>query len=305
MRSRLCFSCVLALLFAVSGEARAAPVHHGRELRRRTLTIDDASATTLPELHVAGGTTTVLTFTVPIQHRGAIPGVMKDVFHPLLENGERSLIVVPKRDLVNAVPLNVSLNDGTVITFKCISVARDVDVQVDVVLALKARAPENSAPALKVLVAQLHGELDDCKANGATAGANKVAELLLEQSLDTPQAFERHPLRFREKQNRLLVEARWAYRLLGLTYVVLTVQNRDPERIWVLERAEVKISGGAENSDVSVKSLKTELTSLAPDVSGRVVIAFDTPSTSGKQKVTVTLVEKDGPRRVSLTGLEI
>jgi uncharacterized protein (TIGR02268 family) len=295
---------LLAFLFAL-GEAHAAPGQHTRELRRRTLKLDDASVTTLPELHVAGGTATVLTFSIPLQEGGAIPGAVKELFYPLAQTGDRTVIVVPKKDLVSPVPLSVSLQDGTVITFKCLSAPRDADAQVDVILALRARAPEQSASSLKLLVGQLRGQLDDCKATSGEAGAHKLAELLLAQSLDTPQAFERHPLRFTQKDNRLLVEARWAYRLLGLTYVVLTVENRDPDRVWVLDRADVKVTGGGEAADIRVKSIASELPSLAPEVSERVIVAFPTPSTSGKQKVTLMLFEKDGPRTVSLSGLEL
>jgi hypothetical protein len=123
------------------------------------------------------------------------------------------------------------------------------------------------------------------------------------QSLDERQVFERHPLRGGDKQSRLLVEARWIYRFLGLTYLVFTVENREPQRPWVLGRAEVRVTGSAESTDVRVLAASTEVPSLAPDAEERLVLAFETPSLAPGQKLGVTLVEKDGSRRVVLEGL--
>jgi uncharacterized protein (TIGR02268 family) len=277
---------------------------HTRELRRRTLTIDDASVTTLPELHVAGGTATVVTFQVPIADGGAIPGTSKELFFPIAQT-DRTVIIVPKADLTAPVPLNISLTDGTVLTFQCRSDPRDADAQVDVIIALQKRAAQESAPALKVLVGQLREQLDECRATAGDAGTQKLASLLLAQSLDQPQTFTRHPLRALQKQNRLLAETRWAYRLLGLTYVVLTVENRDPERTWVLDHAAVAITGGGQQADIQVKSAFTEFPSLAPDTAGRVVIAFTTPASNASQKVKLTLYERDGNRSITLDGLDL
>ena len=59
-----------ALVFLLGGgaasaaEAKAQP---RRELIRRTLTIDDQALGSLPELHVAGGSATILTFEIPVR----------------------------------------------------------------------------------------------------------------------------------------------------------------------------------------------------------------------------------------------
>jgi uncharacterized protein (TIGR02268 family) len=285
-----------------TGEAPKAVL--SRELRRRTLTLDDTSVNMLPELHLAGGIATVLTFQVPIEEGGVIPGAVKDLFYPLVQT-DKTVIIVPKVDLTTPIPVSVSLKDGTVLSFKCVSVRQDADAQVDVLLTLRARASQDSAAALKGIIGQLRGQLDECRATSGDAGAQKLAALLLAQSLDQPQAFERHQLHAAERQSRLLVEARWAYRLLGLTYVVLTVDNRDPERPWVLDRAEVKLGGSSENVDVQVKSAVAEYASLPSDTSERVVVSFPTPVLSKGQKLTLTLHEKDGNRRVALEGLEL
>ena len=87
---------------------------------------------------------------------------------------------------------------------------------------------------------------------GTGAGAAKLAALFLAQSLDEPQVFDRHPLRGADKQNRLLVQARWVYRLAGITYMLFTVENRDPAKPWMFGRAEVRLDGAGDAIDVKV-----------------------------------------------------
>lgn len=275
-----------------------------RLLQRRTLTLDDASVNTLPELYVAGGSATVITFQVPIAEGGALPGTSKALFLQLAQT-DKTIIVLPKADLASPVPLNVSLADGTVLTFQLMSTPSKMDAQVDVILALRKRAADGSVAALKARLSQMQGDLDSCRATAGDAGAGKVASLLLEHSaLDTAQAFDRRPLHRATKENRLLVEARWAYRLLGLTYIVLTVENRDPERQWVLDRATVRLSSGGSQQDIPVKAHLTENPTLQPEGAELVVVAFASVAGS-RQEFSVTLDEKDGGRSVTLRGLEL
>ncbi len=222
---------LLASVTAARGEPRTR-----RELRHRTLTLDDQSLLSLPEIHVAGGTATILTFPVALKEGGAIVSDVRGVFYPPTQT-EKTVILVPKADLRQPAALSVSLADGTVVSFKLASVAKDSDVQVDVLLALKSRAAPDSAAGMRVAMEQLRGQLDECQAGSAESGATKLAALLLAQNHDEPQAFERYVLHAGDKQSRLLVQARWMYRLLGLTYMVFTIENRDPQRPWVLARA--------------------------------------------------------------------
>jgi uncharacterized protein (TIGR02268 family) len=273
-----------------------------RELRRRTLTIDDQTLGSLPELHVAGGSATILTFEIPVRENGALVTDTRGLFHPPTQT-DKTVILVPKVDLAQPAALSVTLSDGTVLSFKLVSVPKEADVQVDVILALQSRASPDSAQALRTTIEQLHGELDECQASSASAGATKLAALFLGQNLDEPQTFDRHPMRGGDKQNRLLVEARWIYRLVGLTYLVFTVENRDPAKPWVLDRAEVKLTGGGDAVDLRVLAAATETPLLAPGQGGKVVLAFKTPTQTASHRYTVTLVEKDGGRRVVLEGL--
>lgn len=299
------WAAAAVLAGGLAEDAGAAPETKGpvhRELRRRTLTIDDQTLGSLPEIHVAGGSATILTFEVPVREHGAFIADTRGQFHQPTQT-DRTLILVPKVDLAEPAALNVTLTDGTVLSFKLLSLPKEADVQVDVVLALKARASPDSAQALRTTIEQLRGELDECQASSESAGAAKLAALLLGQNLDEPQAFDRHALRGRDKQNRLLVEARWVYRLVGLTYLVFTVENRDPAKPWVLDRTEVKLAGSGDALDLRVLSTAAEVPLLAPGQEGKVVIAFKTPSRTASHRYTVTFVEKDGGRRVVLEGL--
>jgi uncharacterized protein (TIGR02268 family) len=291
---------------AAPAKAAPAPASHAgtRELRRRALTLTDATVDKLPELHVGKGTPTVVTFQSDIEARGVLLGAAQGLFYPTQQTS-RMVILAPVNDLEGAVPVNVQLKDGTILTFQVRSSRQDVDVQVDVFLELTRRASPDSPATLRETIGGIRMQLDECRATSGDAGAQKLASLLLTQSLDSPQAFDRRPLHTLEKQSRLLIEGKWAYRLLGLTYVILTVENRDPARSWVLDRADVSIVGGKDKSDVKVSAIATEYQSLAPDQAGRVVLSFPTPSNAGTQKIVITLYERDGGRIVALPAMEI
>ena len=274
-----------------------------RELRRRSLTITDSNVSSLPEIRVAGGTATILSFQVALRDGGAFIADVKGLMNPLSQS-ERFVVLVPKKDLPDALPVNVSLADGTVLTFKLVTTATDADAQVDVVLDLQKNAAPDSAAAIKTSLVSVRAQLDECQASTATAGVAKIASLFVQQSLDAPHAFERHAIHGGDKQSRLLVEARWVYRLLGMTYLVLTVENRDPAKPWVLDRAEVKLLGSS-SVDVKVLSVQAELATLPTDVAERIVVAFATPPHSARQKVSLSLLEKEGGRHVVLDGLDL
>ena len=156
-----------------------------RELRRRTITIDDDTLSSVPEIRVAGGTPTILTFEVPVKDGGAVLADVRGVFYPPTQT-DKTVMLVPKADLARPEPLNVSLADGTVLTFKLTTAPNEADVQVDVAIALRNHAKPDSAAALRMMNEQLRSELDECRDGAANAGATKVAALLLAQSLDQP-----------------------------------------------------------------------------------------------------------------------
>lgn len=304
MRTAARILAVVAVVLLAAG-ASAAPKRatHERELRRRALTVDDANVSALPEIHVAKGVSTVLTFPVALREGGAFVADVKNVMD-ILSQSERVVLIVPKQDLAGPLALNVTLADGTVLTFKLVSVRTDVDVQVDLAVALERRNSAESPSALKESLTHVRAQLEECQAMSGVGGVAKVASLLVAQDLDSPHAFERRAARGGDRQSRLLVQARWVYRLLGTTYVVLAVENRDAARTWVLERAEVKLAGKGPATSVKVLSAVTEMPALPPDVQEKVVVAFNTPARERDQGFTLSLFEKDGSRHVLLENLD-
>lgn len=304
MRTRA-WALLVILLASVGSEALAAPKRMTeRELRRRALTVDDGNVSSLPEIHVAKGVSTVLTFPVPLRDAGAFVADVKNVME-FLSQADRVVLLVPKQDLTSPLALNVTLADGTVLTFKLVSAPRDVDVQVDLTIALERSGSPESPAALKASLARVRAQLEECQAVSGEAGVAKLASLLAAQDLEAPHAFERRPARGGDKQSRLLVRARWVYQILGTTYVVLAVDNRDPSRTWVLDRAEVRLGGRSSGVDVKVLASITELHALPPDVEEKVVVAFATPARDKNQGLTLSLFEKDGGRHVILENLDL
>lgn len=237
-----------------------------------------------------------------MKEQGIILPNPQGTFYPLSQ-ADRTVVLVPKADLTAPASISVTLVDGTVVSFKLVSVPRERDVQVDVIVDLRSRGPPDSAAAMQAALERLRVQLDECQGGSTTSVASRIASLLLAQDLDEREVFDRRRFRGGDKQARLLVEARLAYRLLGLTYLVFTVENRDPERPWTLGRAEVKVTGGAEATDLRVLAATAELASLAPGVEEKVVVAFASPGRSPGQQLTVSLHEKEGSRRVVLEGL--
>ena len=289
--------------------AKAPPKADGQvpivksELSRRTLEITDANATQLYDINVAVGTPTTLAFQIPLKDGGVFLADLGGVFFPP-QLTEKAIVLVPKKDPSKAViTLNVSLSDGTTIPFRLVSGTAAPDLQVDVVVRLEQKAAPDSAAALKASVAQLRGQLDECQATAGDAGLAKVAALIVAQDLSKSAAFtvEHRSIHVLDKQQRLLVEARHLYRLFGYTYLVLTIQNRDPSKVWVLDRPEVKTEG----SDIKVVTFSSELQALPPDEIEKVVVGFATPSQATHQKLNLSLLERGGSRHVVLEGIEL
>jgi hypothetical protein len=71
----------------------------------------------------------------------------------------------------------------------------------------------------------------------------------------------------------------------------------------VLDRVEVRLTGGRDAVDVKVVAAQTELSILPSGAAERVVVAFETPPMTAPQRLKVSFHEKDGPRLVALEGL--
>jgi hypothetical protein len=136
----------------------------------------------------------------------------------------------------------------------------------------------------------------------------KVGELVLKQDFKKPVAFivEKHPARKLDKQAFLLVETLAVYRLFDASYLVLTVENRDPDKVWVLDRAEVAVAGSSSNVDARVLDVAQEMSQgIPPGVEAKLVVVFKTPEQSADQRFTLKLLEKAGNRHISLENLKL
>jgi uncharacterized protein (TIGR02268 family) len=305
---------LLPLLLLVAGAAeaakprRSAPKEVSRELQRRTVRITDASIESVSEVRVAAGTPTTILFELPVRTDGVLLADFKGWFFPAQVNA-RSLVLVPKADLPEGevVTLTLTLDDGTVLPFKLVSHPRLADLQVDVLLALEERAAPESRQVLKATIAQLQAQLDEARALEGRGGVRKVAALLMSQDPDRPQAFQvdRRSLRLRDKQSRMLVEVRAAYRLFNLVYLVLQVENRDAAKAWVLDRAELVPLAAPSDAPSLVVQTRTELPTLGPETLERVVVVFEPPPHTKAQDYRLTLHERTGKRTVRLDGLRL
>jgi len=300
-RSGGCGAIALLLLGAAAPADPGGP-HPARELRRRTIVIDERSQATVPEVHVAGGAATLLAFPTPVADGGAVLADPRGLFYPLAQT-DRTVLVAPRADLAAPAALHVSLADGTVVAFQLTSVRGESDAQVDVVVAADARAAPDSSPALRRALEACREEADDLRRGSAQAGVRELAALLLAEGADGSRAFDRHPFHGGDRQDGLLVRASLAYRLVGLVLLLFQVENRDPARPWSLDRAEVRAGGTGEVADVHVLASAAEPTTLAPGEGGRAIVAFRAVPRAPGQPLTVTLREKDGSRHVVLDGL--
>lgn len=312
MRTTLLLALAVLAGLAASLPAEAAR-RRGRaedklELRRRALRIADADADAIWEVHVREGSPTTLVFPLAIKDGGVLLADPKGrFFSPQV--ADRSVILVPKRKPRpgEVTSLTVTLADGTILPFELAAAQSEVDLQVDVELALEKKASPESLGGMRAQLGQVRAELDDCRASGASDGARKVAQLVLSQDLDKPLAYQvsRHPVHVLDKQSRLLVEARMAYRLFGYGYLVLTVENRDPAKPWVLDRAQLSTAGDGQLSEVKVIHAAADVDVLPPGEVAKVVVTYVSPEQEKEASVTVELLEKAGNRHVKLEGARL
>jgi uncharacterized protein (TIGR02268 family) len=309
--SALAVVAVAATLVSVGLAAAGAPpdtvVTSGkRVLKRRSLVVTDTNFNEVQVVHVAGGVPTTLSFRQPIRAESVILADTSNAFLPLKAT-ETSIVLIPKRDLSrrSTTTLTVTLADGTILPLLLSTIAAEADIGVDIAVSLVKLAPPESATALKAAVVELRGELDECRADQGSAGIAKVASLVLQQDASQPQVFERHELRRRDKQERLLVDVRQAYRIFGHTYLVVTLENRDPSRAWVLDRPEVALTGNSQSVDVHVAAFQLDLPAIAPNETGKLVVAFQTPPLGSSNSFRLQLLEKNGSRHVKLDGLSL
>src|SRR2546421_3629650 len=294
---------VLAQALALPLPADSSPSQ--RKPVQRTISITDENLSTVPEVHVGADWPTTLVFATPLAKDSqavmlAQPG---HEFAPP-KFTDSSVILIPRQDLLSGgAALTVSLADGNILTFKLASVANEVDIRVDVELKLTKRAAPESPEALKTTLAQLRSQIDECQATAGAAGVSKIGALVLAEK--APEAVELRKIGKTDKQSRMLVTARYEYRLFGYTFLVIEIQNRDDAKIWELDGADVKLQGSGQAQDVQVASAAMDPSAIEPNATGRVVVAFKMPDQQRGQQFTVALREKNGSRHVQLDNLAL
>lgn len=303
------FLVALALLSAapkskVAKEA-AAPVHTFNGQRSVVVTDDTKEVA----VSVSAGNTTTLAFPTAVKQTATV------IFDSKYFGGKPKVVgqfvsFSPVKDIPQgeSVVLQLTLVDNTVLPPIMLSTASATDVYVDVQLSLEKKSSADSATALKVQLSEMQSRLDECQQSAGERGAVKVGELVLKQDFHKQVAFvvEKHPARELDKQSRLLVETHHVYRLFDVSYLVLTVENRDPDKLWVFDRAEVSTGGGNTSIDARVLDVAQEMSQgIPPGVEAKLVVVYKTPEQSVDHLFTLKLLEKAGNRHVELTDLKL
>lgn len=307
MTRTLSFVSILVVTASLGAGPKPSPGGAKRELARRTAVVTDDTRDI--EVHLAAGNPTTILFGVKVSKIGLLD--TKNYFPDTnRQQGDRMILLWPVRDIAEgeALSMQVELADGTRLSFVLNSIPESSDLTVEVEVARKVKAAAESAPALKAQVVELQSRLDTCEQSAGEAGSKKVAEFILKQDPSKPAAFvvERHPARELDKQSRLLVETLHVYRLFDVSYLVLTIENRDPTKLWVLDRAEVSVVGGASTVEAQVISVAQELSQgIPPGEVSHLVVGFRTPEQGVEHRFTVKLLEKDGSRHVSMKDLRL
>src|SRR2546425_609383 len=239
---------IVAQALALPAPIAASPAQ--RKPIQRTISITDDNLSTVPEIHVGADWPTTLVFATPLakDNQAVMLAQPGHEFAPP-KFTDTSVILIPRKDLPanGGAALTVTLSDGNILSFKLLSVAADVDLRVDVQLKLTKRAAPDSPEALKTTLEQLRAQVEECQSTSGAAGVSKIGALVLAEK--APGAVELRKIGKTDKQSRMLVTARYEYRLFGFTFLVLEIQNRDDTKIWELDGADVKLQGSGQRSE--------------------------------------------------------
>jgi hypothetical protein len=73
----------------------------------------------------------------------------------------------------------------------------------------------------------------------------------------------------------------------------------------VLDHPEVALTGNSQSVDVHVAAFQVDLPAIAPNETGKLVVAFQTPPLGSSNSFRLQLLEKNGSRHVKLDGLSL
>lgn len=297
----------LGLLLMGTG---AAAQPQARELRSRRVVLSSSSAESVPEIRVATGVLTTLSFedssidarALQLEGQGSRvklldAGEHTVVLKPLVEpgRGERILLVVPFTD--GRAP--------TQATFALVSHPAEVDSQVEVVReAQSAEACQAELADAQARLAEKDAELQSLRARSA---ANGPAGLILAGLLDVEgvKAAYSDPVASSLTQGALRL-AGWdgvlGFRAAAWAAVAVRVQNTG-EHPWA--PGGVKLISTKTSRPVAGASIRMEKQQLAPGESTLVVVETVLPSASAGELFTLEMFGADGARDLSISGVRV
>ncbi len=197
--------------------------------------------------------------------------------------------------------LTVTLQDGRPLNFRVLVVPSgepaDATVEVRVPSEGGALPPQCEAP-----MQALRDQLAECRDTRGDAGLRLISEMLVAAPTEKA-AVEWRPVHFRDKQNRIFVEAVDAVRLYDFSWLRIRIENRDPGKAWVLGDVTAAIVGpGPRRSPLKVVYVASHPT-LRAEEETLIVLAYRTPQAPSGASLEVRILEKDGVRHVVLEGL--
>lgn len=296
----------LGLLLMGTG---AAAQTSARELRSRRVVLSGSSAESIPELRVALGVVTTMTFEDAVIDARELHLEGRGSRVKLVDVGEHSVVLKPLVELARGerLLLQVPFADGkapTQATFALVSHPAEVDSQVEVIReARSAEACQGELADAKAQLAQKDAELEALRARAAASGPAGLifAGLLGNEGVTAvrfmvpPSPDVRHGLRATGQRAMSFRAAKW-------TAVAVEVENIG-EQPWQPRTAmlvSVKTS-----RPIAGTSISMEKQQLGPGESALVVVETEPPSESAGEEFRLELFGADGGRDLSIPKVRV
>jgi uncharacterized protein (TIGR02268 family) len=287
----------------------AAAQTSARELRSRRVVLSDSFAASVPEIRVATGVVTTITFEDAVIDARALQLEGRGSRVKLVAADEHAIVL---KLLVEPTPgerlvLHVPFADGkapTQATFALVSASSEVDSQVEVVReAQSAEACHSELVDAKAILVQKEAELAVLRAR---EGVNGPAGLILAgmlgeggvramRSLVSFSPDVRHGL-------RVVLRSALSFRASEWAAVSLEVRNAGEEP-WSPGMA--KLTSMKTGKPVTVVSVSMRHAQLAPGESVLVVVETVPPPANAGEEFTLELFGADGGRALSINGVRV
>lgn len=292
------------------GTGAAAAQSSARELKSRRVVLSGSFAASVPEIRVAPGVLTTLSFedtaidarALQLEGRGSrVKLVGADehtvVLKPLVElgKGERMLLVVPFTD--GRAP--------TQATFALVSHPAEVDSQVEVVReAHSAEACQAELADAQARLAEKDAELQTLRARAAANGPAGLilAGLLTEEGVKVARSHVGASPATQEALRVAGVGGVLSFRAAAWVAVAVRVQNTGAHP-W--SPGSAKLTSMKTSRPVAGASISMEKQQLGPGESSVVVVVTEQPSKSAGEFFTLELFGADGGRALSINDVEV